>query len=192
MLHLHHSLLDNISLNRGSLDLFLADQVHRFIGNNEAQLDTARQYFQTVHSWIQFIHRPSFIGQLHINQMRPNVDLSFLLLCMQLVTTERFKAGTSPETSPLYIMTKTIIPIMEIQGNITLQNIQGRLLLCLYEVGHMIQPAFFLSVCSVARCAIAIGCNTKIKPGRDVLGSWFKLEEERRVWWTIYILDSLS
>ena len=119
----------------------------------------------------------------------PSADLCFLLLCMKLVTTERSKGGILPET-PLYVMAKTIVPAMELRGNITLESIQARLLICLYEIGHMIKPNFFLSIGSVARCAIFIGCNRKIKRGCDVMGSWFKLEEERRVWWTIYILDS--
>lgn len=190
MLHFHHSILDHISLNRDSLICFLANQVDRFVGNHNAQLETARHFFRTVHSWIQFVHMPSFMGQLNLNQTRPTIDSSFLILCMQLLTTECSKDGSSPETSPLYVIAKSIIPAMEIQGNITLQNIQGRLLICLYEIGHLIQPAFFLSVSSVARCAIAIGCNKKIKPGDGVARSWFNLEEERRVWWAIYILDS--
>ncbi|KAJ5550941.1 hypothetical protein N7461_005639 [Penicillium sp. DV-2018c] len=54
----------------------------------------------------------------------------------------------------------------------------------------MILPSMFLSVGTVARCAIAIGCDRSVKPRESSAEDWISREEEKRVWWTIYILDS--
>lgn len=186
---LRHSALDDIFTNGDSLDEFLAYQVEYFIGKTEAQLGTAQRYFRTIHSWIQFIHKPSFLEQFYVNPGHLNGDFSFLLLCMNLLSTEPSNTRIRPEALPLYVSVKAIIPAMELRSTITLQNVQARLLICLYEVGHMIQPSLFLSISSTARCAIAIGCDRRIKPTSHTTGNWFLLEEERRVWWTIYILD---
>ncbi|KAJ5145898.1 uncharacterized protein N7515_000462 [Penicillium bovifimosum] len=109
---------------------------------------------------------------------------------MQLLITEPSNTGGYPDKVPLYVFIKAIIPAMELRNPITLQNIQARLLICLYEIGHMIQPSLFLSISTVARCAIAVGCNRSVKSTESPTKDWVSREEEKRVWWTIYILDS--
>lgn len=181
--------LDDIFTNNGSLESFLSDQVNGFIGGSESQLATARRYFQTIHSWIQFIHRDCILEQFRNSPVCHDGDFSFLLLCMRLLITERPNNGSVPNKNPLYILIKATLPAIELQNTITVRNIQARLLICLYEIGHMIQPSLFLSISTTARCAITVGLNRKINPTESYDKNWISLEEEKRVWWTIYILD---
>jgi hypothetical protein len=61
--------------------------------------------------------------------------------------------------------------------------------LALYELGHAIYPAAFLSIGACARYAHALGINvSRTLKTRKVL-TLVEVEERRRVWWAIVILD---
>jgi hypothetical protein len=89
----------------------------------------------------------------------------------------------------LYILVKSSIAIVEAANINSLEIVQSRLLVSLFEFGHGM-PAAFISIAATVRAAVAIGLNETIKdPCKDVSADCSKLEEGLRVWWGIVMLD---
>jgi hypothetical protein len=68
--------------------------------------------------------------------------------------------------------------------------IQAGLLISVYELGHAIMPAAYISIGSCAREGIALGIHERNAPQmlRQPV-NWPAWEERQRVWWLIIILD---
>jgi hypothetical protein len=92
--------------------------------------------------------------------------------------------------SSVYVMIKGIISLLEATNIISLDVVQARSLMTLYEMGHGIQPAAAISIGGCARTARAIGLNKKQfhNPTEDHR-SRLRAEEEKRVWWGVHNLD---
>ena len=69
--------------------------------------------------------------------------------------------------------------------------LQAGVLLALYEIGHAIYPAAFLSVGACARYghALGINCSGSLQTRRVL--TLVEVEERRKTWWAIVILDRL-
>jgi hypothetical protein len=88
------------------------------------------------------------------------------------------------------MLVKSSIAISEAANLHSLEIVQSRLLVSLFEFGHAIDPAAFISLAATARAAVAIGLNKEInKPCSDNLPTCSKKEEGSRVWWGIVMLD---
>jgi hypothetical protein len=77
---------------------------------------------------------------------------------------------------------------LENSGIFSVQILQAGILLAIYELGHAIYPAAFLSIGSCARSAYALGINSNSNPTSRVL-TLVEVEERRRIWWAIVVLD---
>lgn len=91
--------------------------------------------------------------------------------------------------SKLYLAAKNLHASMETRGIFTLEVLQAAMLIAVYELGHAIYPSAYLSVGACARYATALGVNEKINAGITWPLTRLELEEKRRAWWAILILD---
>ena len=89
----------------------------------------------------------------------------------------------SESLSSLYTLVKSTIAIVEASNVNTLEVIQARLFVCLFESGHAI-PAAYISLGAIARAAATIGINKTADDSR----SSFSVESVR-LWWGIIMLD---
>ncbi len=83
-------------------------------------------------------------------------DLAMLFLAMKLVTalpSEHIK----PAESPLYTAAKRFLALLEASGAVSLQYLQSMLLVAVYEMGHAIYPAAWMTVGACSRYADMIG-----------------------------------
>jgi hypothetical protein len=112
-----------------------------------------------------------------------------LSLSLALITTVPPVKDTLETFTSLYILVKSSIGIVEAANINSLEIVQARLLVSLFEFGHGM-PATFISIAATVRAAVAIGLNQTIKkPCTDVSTPCSKLEEGLRVWWGIVVLD---
>jgi hypothetical protein len=63
------------------------------------------------------------------------------------------------------------------------------LLVALYEVGHAIYPAAFMSVAACVRYAHALGIQPGGMQRLKLPLTWVEDEERRRIWWSAFLLD---
>lgn len=72
---------------------------------------------------------------------------------------------------------------------LALPTLQAAINIAIYEIGHAIYPAAYMSVCACVQYALAIGLGWHTRSYVDGKLSWLEVEERRRVWWAIIILE---
>lgn len=97
--------------------------------------------------------------------------------------------GEADAVSSHYLIANSSIGILEATGNVTLNAIQSRLLLVLYEVGHVIYPAASISIGSCSRLARNAGLSRDFWHSQEVTVTTADAEERKRTWWAVHNLD---
>jgi hypothetical protein len=161
--------------------------------------DMAASFFSDVYPWMPILSKSWFYNHL-LNPLSPRrADSALLLLSVRLITwfpstPEDLESLEDPQTledprTPLYLAIKRFFLELETAGTFTLRHVQAGVLIGLYELGHAIYPAAYISVGVCARLAVALGFDKDIKRGTNTGLSWEQTEERRRVWWAILMLD---
>ena len=135
---------------------------------------------------------------------RPDATSRLLIKCMQLHLPAHQNLGICNEG---YSACKALYRHLEAQNNLTLRLIQSLLLITLYEVNNAMYPAAYLSVGHCARLAICMGLHDEASSPQvlptpcksiesllqilpdDVEDTLTEIEERRRVWWAVLLLD---
>jgi hypothetical protein len=109
---------------------------------------------------------------------------------LKLITQSPSEQGVIEEPkTPTYLAAKRFLFELEATGTLTLQMAQACILLTIYELGHAIFPAAYISVGICSRYVMAHGINGKKTPHTTDAAEWMKQEEKTRVWWSTVILD---
>lgn len=145
----------------------------------------ARIFFESAHTWMPIISKVQFQRHLLQRLALQRVDLFLLVLAMNLLASR-----ASVAKSMLYRTVKQLYFDVESAGRLSVQSLQAAVLIALYELGHGVYPAAIISVASCARHGTLLGVekhltNTGLLEGM----SWIDVEERRRLWWAIVILD---
>ncbi|RDW59937.1 hypothetical protein BP6252_13024 [Coleophoma cylindrospora] len=166
-----------------TVPLYVSD----LLGGTDSIREMATSFFSDVHPWIPLISKVWFYNHLINPLSPPRADATLLLISIRLITwvPSIFK---DPYT-PVYLATKQFFRELETAGTLNIRGVQAGVLIALYELGHGIYPAAYVSVGLCARFAVALGFDKDIKRGNITGLPWDKLEERRRVWWAILILD---
>ncbi len=160
----------------------------QLIGDEQEIRATASKFFESTHIWMPFISKFRFYDH-HLHPIfLYTADITLLSLCMKLISTSLPEAAKDPRT-PIYHATKKFYTGVENSGNFSIQVLQAGILIALYELGHGIYPSAYLSIGSCARYAYALGINPTAKSHAIKVLTLIELEEKRRVWWAIVILD---
>ena len=83
-------------------------------------------------------------------------DLAMLFLAMKLVTTPPVE-GLAAADHPLYATSKRFVALLESSGTMSMLYLQAMILVALYEFGHSIYPAAWMTIGSCARYAQILG-----------------------------------
>jgi hypothetical protein len=147
----------------------------------------AAKYFRTIHLWYPIVSEDSFYNQLPKTFVSLRADFSLLILSLALITSIPSDYRTLP---PLYTIVKSLIAITEAANIHTLEVVQARLLVSLFEVGHGLDTAAYISLGATVRAAVCLGLNETVlneeEPPTSILSS---SEQGARVWWAIVMLD---
>lgn len=145
---------------------------------------TSALFFETVHKWMPILSKKQFYLNLLNRLSHRRAELFLLALSMKLCSS-RVKTADSE----LYRVVKQLYFVIESCGTLSMQVLQAGILIALYELGHAIYPATFLSVGACARYATALGIDKTASSRVYTKLSWIEEEECRRAWWSILVLD---
>ncbi|PNP42338.1 hypothetical protein TGAMA5MH_06020 [Trichoderma gamsii] len=141
--------------------------------------------------WTPVIFRKNFFN-IALNPLSPRrVEGVLMCLCMKLYCTSAPSFEDDGKRT-LYKMAKEFYAEVEATGIMSVCILQSALLIAVYEIGNAIYPAAYMTVGSCARYGVALGLDklTVSLTGEGNLGKpWMEIEEMRRVWWGILILD---
>jgi hypothetical protein len=167
--------------------LAVPSYVSDLLGGDDKLRKTVTIFFSNVHPWMPFISKTWAYKHLFSPSSPVQADSMLLLLSIQLINWIPI-ASENPRT-PMYTAAKQFFVELETAGSLSIRIIQAGLLISLYELGHCIYPAAYMSVGVCARHAVALGVDKDIRQSNITEFSWDKVEERRRVWWAVLILD---
>lgn len=176
------------------LDMPIPDDVASIVGDAASIRSIATTFFQTVHTWMPIVAKRAFFIHLLNPLARRQTELNLLAVCMLLCSNSPNGDGNSGTRTVLYQIAKRYHFEVESAGALSVPVLQAAVLIAVYEVGHAIYPAAYLTIGACARLGVVLGID---KLGLDLMGvslgplSWIEVEERRRVWWAILLLDRL-
>ncbi|CRG88788.1 Cutinase transcription factor 1 alpha [Talaromyces islandicus] len=127
------------------------------IGDEGEVLKMASEYFETLHTWFPIIPPARYYQQMAVVWSQPNPDVALLALATFLLTCTPEHEKLTSQTLSLYTFVKSIIGTLESTGVNTLELIHARLLLTIFEAGHGISHAAYISIGATIRAAAALG-----------------------------------
>jgi hypothetical protein len=165
------------------------DHIFKEIGDDMEIRAIVGAYFFSISTWLPIVSRKQFYQELSATPLGLAPDVALLILCMKLVI-DKIPAPHNPRTM-LYAVAKNFFLTVESSGVASMKLLQAGILLCLYETGHAIYPQAYISIGHIGRLGQAIGLHDTTGVPQLALepGSWEEMEERRRVWWAVYILD---
>lgn len=171
-------------------EMAIQENIFREIGNDLDIRATVGAYFFSTATWMSIVSKKQLHQEIAAFLIEMAPDVVLLILCMKLVNDRLAPEVQDPRTR-LYTVAKNFFLTVESSGLASIRLLQAGILLCLYETGHAIYPQAYTSIGHIGRLGQAIGLHdTDCAPQLALVpGSWDEMEERRRVWWAIYILD---
>lgn len=151
----------------------------------------ASHFFETIHTWFPFISRTRYYEQMAVVWNQPKPDLGLLALATFLLTCAPEHQRLTNQTSSLYTFMKSIIGALESTGLNTLELIHARLLITIFEGGHGISHAAYISMGSTIRAAAALGLD-RIHANQTMFSCLkppINMEDAKQTWRGIMCLD---
>jgi hypothetical protein len=140
--------------------LTVAQEVLTTLAQGNTVAETCAAYFNTIHFWMPIISKRRMDLGIPLRNAGP--DLAMLFLAMKLVTSQPDEGATE---SPFYLASKNFLSVLEAKGEVSLLCLQAMVLVAIYEYGHAVYPAAWMTVGACARYADILG----ISCGRDCL-----------------------
>ncbi|KAH8810901.1 fungal-specific transcription factor domain protein [Xylogone sp. PMI_703] len=170
------------------IDVPIPPEVYATMGDSAAVEHIKSQYFKSVNTWMPIINRAKLDRMINSGNRSARPDLALLLLSMKLILEAPTESGV--KQSWLYTITKRFCSTLENAGLDSLMKLQASLIIAVYELGHAIFPAAYISIGHCARYGVALGIHNRLAPQMlPKPRSWLDWEERQRVWWLIIILD---
>ncbi|KAH8645417.1 hypothetical protein BX600DRAFT_164693 [Xylariales sp. PMI_506] len=175
-------------LNYETIQKSTADAAMRILGSMDNLRAISTEFFTGTHQRIPTVSKFRFYNSLAFLTATPSAN--FAALCLSILLIQQMPSGKSSNMqSPLYIAVKNLIGLLEASNELSLDLAHARVLVTFYEMGHGLHRAAYISVAASARTARALGLHRKRWQYLDAEDDKLLLEEEKRAWWAIVILD---
>lgn len=116
------------------------------------------QYFATVHKWMPIVSLKKLHRWFANPSWEAGPDMACLFLAMKLVVSGPPDGNEFLQT-PIYQAAKRFVNLLETAGTSSLALLQANLLITLYEYGHAIYPAAYMSAGWCVRYGNLLGIN---------------------------------
>lgn len=151
------------------------------------RLALCERYFTSFHTWLPIISKKRIMHEVREVHTEHDSCHELLLLCMKLCT---MTPSNQPAESDLYILTKSLCSSVESAGFVCLQLVQCLVLLTAFELSHAIYPAAYLTIGRAARLGLLMGLyRRQTQPLFKPAETWTLREEQRRTWWSVFVLE---
>ncbi|PTB39225.1 hypothetical protein M441DRAFT_196357 [Trichoderma asperellum CBS 433.97] len=181
------SVLFRRSMNRlPELELSFQDSLLNYIGDITSDRDFVHSYFSTIHPSMPFLSKKKFTERI-LNPLSPPRSASTLL-----IATMKLLADQLPEQGPrckAYYLIKNSLLEAESSCSLELRVLQAIISMAIFELGHAIYPAAYLTVGYCVRYGSALGLHKAVEHYYEEGFSITESEERRRSWWAILVLD---
>ncbi|KAL7941885.1 hypothetical protein V8C42DRAFT_333996 [Trichoderma barbatum] len=181
------SVLFRRSLNRlPDLDIGLNSSLLSYIGHVASDRAFVNKYFVNIHPSVPFLSKREFKERVLNPLIPPRPANTLLIASMKLLATPLTEQG--PRCNAYYSI-KTSLLEAENSCMLELRVLQAIILIAIYELGHAIYPAAYLTVGYCVRYGSALGIHKAVEQYSEEGFSVTESEERRRSWWAILVLD---
>lgn len=169
---------------------FVFRSLKQIMGDRSTAESNVRYYFGTINTWFTVIERASFEERMGRLWAEPSAETALLALCMHLII-------RPPEEHPMmsmqnspYHSVKTLCGIVAAKTPLSVSVVQANLLVCLYELGHLMPQQAYLTLGTCSTIVRAFGWLDEsfwrqeqwiVRPGELKLCSL--------LWWSMIFLD---
>jgi hypothetical protein len=152
------------------------------------------RYFGSIDKWFPFVSNKRLNQGIRAGLLPEIPGLALLLLCMKLATDKPQLEESPANASVLYSTARYYLNIVEEITPVSIHVFQSLVLIALYEIGHGIFPAAYMTVGRGARLGILMGVHDRKNTTQlfQTPKTWTYWEEERRTWWAVLILERLA
>lgn len=175
----------------GSPEIEIPDEVAALVGTPDDIVRVASNFFSATARWMPIICKKRFYVDVLNPLSRHRQALMLLALTMKLFFLPVPQEAPDGR-SAVYRLVKRFHAELEASGDLSIHVLQAAVFIAIYEMEQAIYPSAYLSVGACARYGIAMGLNKALKrkgDGHPLGRSVLDLEQQRRVWWAILILD---
>lgn len=173
---------------QSSTDVHIRTEALVILGSPGRVYEMSSVYFASTHYKLPVISKERFYKRIPGLFVSGSADFTILCLCIHLLH-QTPSLSTETMVSSLYTTVKTSISLLEATSCNSLDIIQCRLLLVLYEMGHGIYPAASISIGACARAARNLGLHPGSSEAAEPTSMEVIEEERRRTWWAVHNLD---
>ncbi|KAF4460228.1 ATP-dependent Clp protease proteolytic subunit [Fusarium albosuccineum] len=165
----------------------LDPDIQAFVGNVFEDKAFVSSYFTFTHPWIPFLSKKLFMERVLNPLAAPKSSSTLFVAAMKLLATPPCNGDAR---KPVYHMIKAALLRAEKSNVLHFRIFQVMIFVALYELGHAIYPAAYLTIGSCLRYGSAMGINNTVET-RDhpESQSHIEAEERRRTWWAAILLD---
>jgi hypothetical protein len=189
VLFLDTSIFQQAQIELPKAGVIVPSYVNELIGDTRSADVATSYFFKHIHPWLPIISKRRFYQHFLNPLLQLREDTALLLLSIKLITWWPTANSNSAHTA-LYLASKRYFTELQTAGIFSVPIVQASVLISLYELGHSIYPAAFLSIGVCARYGAVLELDKDITLHRsDSPIPWQELEERRRLWWAILILD---
>ncbi|KAF2713108.1 hypothetical protein K504DRAFT_497936 [Pleomassaria siparia CBS 279.74] len=184
---LDHRVFQESSTALPNIDFVLPPSITDSFSSSEPILAS---YYEKIHWWMPIISKTRLEPDMRKSISVPSAELQLLVLAMKIILWHPAQHEPSDPLTRAYTTAKDTINEAVVSGVLSLRILQAQVLVAIYELGHAIYPAAYLSLGSCARYGMALGVDVSLQPGLFIPGVGdLEMEERRRTWWAILILD---
>ncbi|PKK54194.1 hypothetical protein CI102_1024 [Trichoderma harzianum] len=187
------SVYHDASLGPPPEDVSIPSSIAAHVGDPDQIYEIGAKFFQATSLWMPIVCRKRFYADAP-NPISPyRRGLILLALTMKLYCAPASENGNDTRW-PLYQLVKTFYADVEATAPMSVHILQAAVFIAIYEIDQAIYPSAYLSVGTCARYGTALGMNKlmtrRVGDGKPGL-SGVEIEEYRRVWWAVLMLDRL-
>ncbi|KAL7914242.1 hypothetical protein GGI35DRAFT_238089 [Trichoderma velutinum] len=146
-------------------------------------------FFRSIHTWFPIVYKKAFLKQIFNPLAKHRAELSLLAFCMKLVCEPYSGANVA-----LYHAGKQFLLEVMSSGILSIHVLQAGILMVVYEMGQAIYPSAYFTLGQCVQYSNILGIDKFDLglTGEDAQhGSWEEIEERRRGWWAVVILDRI-
>lgn len=174
------------------------DDAHSFVFRSLTQImgdrmtaeSSVRYYFGTINTWFTVVERTGFEERMGRIWAEPSAETGLLMLCMHLIIRPPEESPAVSMQNSLYHSVKTLCGIVVGKTPLSVSILQANLLVCLYELGHLMPQQAYLTLGTCITIVRAFGWLEESFWGQD---QWMSRPGELKLcsilWWSIMFLE---
>ena len=167
---------------------YTVDTLVQYLGQPDDVHAMSTAFFTGTHQRIPALSKFRFYENFpSLTSRELRADYAALCLCMLLAQHPPPESMTI--RPPIYGIVKNLISLLEVANIISIDLVHCKMLLAFYEMGHGLHAAAYVSIASCARTARLLGLHRRVKNRFDADCDLILMEEEKRAWWSVVIMD---